>query len=124
MLVLSNQSEQDIERARAALEQVRAEVTGQGMAAIMALAVVQMQRFVTANIEVDTGRTKNSIFTQVRVEGNGVDGVLGTNVSYAPYVRDDGHYQQFFEFAAEAEGPRVAQLFGDEVQIRVQRAGG
>ena len=123
MLTLSQSSIQDVNRSQQALMQVQASVTGGGMVEIMTLAVLQMQRYVSAHIEVDTGRTKNSIFTQVRGAGNGAEGVLGTNVSYSPYVRDNTHSRQFFEHAAEGEGPNVARLFGEEVQIRVEKAG-
>lgn len=84
-------------------------------------ALMQLLRFVLGNIEVDTGRTKNSIFPSVEGGGgNSVSAMLGTNVHYSPYVRDAGHRQQFFEYAAEKEGPRILAGLGQEVVVKVE----
>ncbi|MCL4867756.1 MAG: hypothetical protein KJ063_02210 [Anaerolineae bacterium] len=123
MIVFSEETLRDANRTAQALAAVQAGVTGSGMMGIMSLAVVQMQRFVSGHIEVDTGRTKNSVHAEVKRVGNGVEGVLGTNVVYSPYVRDDKHQRPFFDHARNVEGPNVVRLFGDEVNLRVERAG-
>jgi len=89
------------------------------MKSIITLATLLALRFVQANIEVSTGRTKNSVN---RKETNALVGMLSTNVSYAPFVRDAGHSEQFFRYAARVEGPRIQDAFGMEVQARVNRA--
>lgn len=108
----------DIERVQRQLSNVLAGVTGDGLTEIITLATLQMLRFVQANIEVDTGRTKNSVFPHVQ----GTEGRLGTNVTYSPFVRDAGHGKQFFRHAADVEGPALGRAFGTEVQARVNRA--
>ena len=91
-----------------------------GLRAILALGLAQLDRFVATHIEVDTGRTKNSIFQHLGGQGNSAVAALATNVSYAPYVRDEGHNKQFFKYAAEVEGPAVLEMLGKEVIIRVE----
>jgi hypothetical protein len=104
-----------------AAQQAIAPDTG-GLADILAVGLAQLERFTVANIEVDTGRTKNSIFPKLGQQGNSVVASLNTNVSYAPYVRDASHKQPFFDYAAKVEGPRVAKMLGLEVDIRVTKA--
>lgn len=109
----------DIERVQRELADVVAAVgEGEGLDSLLTLATMQALRFVQANIEVDTGRTKNSVMPSVQDS----EGRLGTNVSYAPFVRDAGHSEQFFRYAARVEGPRIQEAFGMEVQARVNRA--
>lgn len=93
-----------------------------GVEEVVQLTTLQALRFVQGNIEVDTGRTKSSVFPAVTRVGNGADGVLGTNVSYSPFVRDASHTKPFFDYAAENEGPRLAQFFGAEINVRVENA--
>lgn len=122
MITIDKSAIADIERAKDGLAAVQKELMATGADSMWMLALLQLNRFVGANIEVATGRTKNSVFTQVSGSGNGITALLGTNVSYSPFVRDAGHHQQFFEYAAEYEGPAVARMLGEEVDIRVQRA--
>ena len=91
--------------------------TDDGLLPKVTQATLQMERFVAGHIEVDTGRTKNSVFPTIRTDGNGVTGMLSSNVSYAPHVRDGGHNRQFFEYARDVEGPRVLDWLGGEVTI-------
>lgn len=112
----------DIERTQQGLQRVSEELADTGIGGMWMLALLQLNRFVGANIEVDTGRTKNSVFTEVSGGGNSITALLGTNVSCSPFVRDAGHRKQFFEYAAETEGPAIAQLLGEEVAIRVEGA--
>lgn len=122
MIRIDQSVQDDIARTQQALQAVKDELAETGQGSVWMLALLQMNRFVGANIEVDTGRTKNSVFTEVSGSGNGITALLGTNVSYSPFVRDAGHNKQFFEYAAETEGPAIAQLLGDEVAIRVEGA--
>lgn len=87
-------------------------------------ATLQMDRFVAGHIEVDSARTKNSVFPTIGAEGNSVIGMLSSNVRYAPYVRDASHNRQFFEYAADVEGPGILEWLGSEVMISVGEAFG
>lgn len=92
------------------------------MEARVSRGLVMLQSFVSKNIEVDTGRTKNSVFARVSGgRGNSVVGMLGTNVKYAPYVQDGTHSKQFFDYAAEREGQRVADALGEDFIVSVER---
>lgn len=95
-----------------------------GMANLVELAGLQLLRFTLSDIEVDSGRTKGSLFFQQGgPRGNSaVMAYLGTNVKYAPYVRDAAHTVQFFKNAEETEGPAVAAAFGVNVEAVVNDA--
>lgn len=93
-----------------------------GLAAIMVKGLGQLDRFVAANIQVRTGRTKNSIFQAINQDGNQVQAGLYSNVRYSPYV---GHVpktrsEQFFAYAAKTEGPRVAEATGLDVVAAIE----
>ena len=93
-----------------------------GMEADITKALIQMHRFVLAHIEVDTARTKNSIFMGTSVDGDVVNGRLGTNVKYSPYVRDAKHNEHFFRYAARIEGPQILESLGREFTLAVSGA--
>lgn len=122
MITIDQSVRTDIERTQEGLTSLREALAASGAGSMWQLALFQLNRFIADNIEVDEGRTKNSIFTQIEGEGNNVTALLGTNVSYSPFMRDAGHSKQFFEYAAEREAPGIGQLLGAEVEIRVQRA--
>jgi len=120
-LAVNQSTLEDIEAAQKALQAVKADITGDGLEGMLTLAVGQLERFVAGNIEVKTGRTKNSVFGSVSGSGNSVEAFLGTNVSYSPFVRNASHSKQFFAYAADVEGPHVQKWLGDEVDLRVER---
>lgn len=113
-----------IERAQSQLNSAVAQFGAEsgGLTARMTEAILQLNRFVLGNIEVDTGRTKNSIFPDVRQDGNSVTAMLGTNVSYSPYVRDKGHGEPFFDYAERVEVPGVLEWLGADIVARVEGA--
>ena len=113
---------QDVAATLAGLEAVKATTRGAGLEAMLALALGRLDRFVAGNIEVDTGRTKNSIFQHTGGNGNRLEAMLGTNVHYAPYVREAGHGEQFFEYAARVEGPAVLEMLGTDYDARIEAA--
>lgn len=94
---------------------------GEESAETMDLALIQMHRFILGNIEVDTTRTKNSIFMKSGVDGDGPWGKIGSNVKYSPWVRDAGHGTQFMEYAVKKEGPAVLALLGKEYTLAVHK---
>lgn len=112
----------DIEKAQRQLNSAVAQFGAEsgGLTARLTEAILQLQRFVLGNIEVDTGRTKNSVFADVSQNGNSVTAMLGTNVSYAPYVRDAGHGEQFFKHAERVEVPGVLEWLGADIVARVE----
>lgn len=95
-----------------------------GLASLVELAGLQLLRFTFHDIEVDSGRTQGSLFFRHGgIQGNSaVSAYLGTNVTYAPYVRDAAHTVQFFKNAEETEGPAVAAAFGVNVETVVNNA--
>lgn len=114
---------EDLEQMQAKLRRVLELVGAQtgGLEEMITLGVLQLDRFVAANIEVDTGRTKNSIFPSVHGDGNRVTGQLATNVWYAPWVRDAGHDAHFFDYAEKKEVPAVLAMLGSEFSARVEQ---
>ena len=82
-------------------------------------AAIQLHRFMVDNIEVDTGRTRNSLFFTVQGASNSIVATIGSNVSYAPYVRDKSHDKQFVKDAAQKELPGVLQALGENVSAHV-----
>lgn len=110
-------------KAAAQFGEAARRVSGDQLKTTIHEGLVQLQRFVIRNIEVDTGRTKNSIFARVDGGGgNSVVGMLGTAVRYAPYVRDRGHGEQFFDYAAKREGQKVANALGLMITSEVNDA--
>lgn len=108
----SKNTNQQIADLQASLNEARNKVgidTG-GMDNQLILGLQQIDRFVAANIQVRTGRTKNSIFQHVSRDGNRVQAGLHSNVKYSPYVgyQPKRSSTQFFKYAAQVEGPRVA----------------
>lgn len=113
---------EDLKRMQRQLMTAKKAVTGDGMEGIMNLGLIQLHRFVLANIEVDTARTKHSIFMQMDRKGKDVEGRLGSQVFYSPWVRDAGHGVHFFEYAQAQEGPAVLAMLGREFTLAVNRA--
>lgn len=120
MITVSAETVADVERATQEFGAVQAIVDPRGLEVRMNAAVLGLQRFVTNNIEVDQGRTKNSIFANVRVNGNSVVGMLGSNVSYSPFVRNASHQMQFFKYAEQQKGADIARQLGDDVVVSVE----
>jgi hypothetical protein len=107
----------DLARLEQELAAAQRAYVGSGARGQIESGLIQLHRFVLANIEVDTARTKNSVSMQV-VD---LQGRLFSNVKYSPWVRDAGHSQQFFEYAKEQEGPAVLRRLGREFTLAVHR---
>lgn len=93
-----------------------------GLAEKLVKGVGQLDRFVAAHIQVRTGRTKNSVFQAVDVQGNSAQAGLHSNVKYSPYVGYLPHSksEQFFQYAARVEGPKVAETTGRAVVVAIE----
>ena len=93
-----------------------------GLQARITLGVAQLVRFASANVEVDTGRTKNSIYGKVQGGGSAVQGIVGATSSYHGYVRDAGHGIQFLRYAGQKELPNVLKTIGEAVAASIEEA--
>jgi len=122
MLSIASSSLADLAKMQSQLLSAKQAVTGDGLESTITLGLIQLHRFVLANIEVDTARTKNSIFMKVERQDGDVIGRLGSQVKYSPWVRDAGHKMQFFEYARKNEGPKVLEMMGREVTLSVKGA--
>jgi HK97 gp10 family phage protein len=70
---------------RGKMEQVVQDMTGEPMRAGMARATLLVQRDARKNAPVDRGPLRASITPEVVVQSNTVQGIVGSNVKYAPY---------------------------------------
>lgn len=71
--------------ARKKMEQVVADLHGAPMLNAMRDATLMVQRDAKKNAPVDTGRLRASITPEIRMDGNDVVGVVGSNVAYSPF---------------------------------------
>lgn len=68
------------------LEQAIRDLRGTPMLNAMRDATLYIDRDAKKNAPVDTGRLRASITPEVRAQGETIEGVVGSNVTYAPYV--------------------------------------
>lgn len=68
------------------LDQVVNDLHGREFQAGMRQATLIVQRDARLNAPVDTGRLRSSISTSLNQTGNTIEGVVGSNVDYAPYM--------------------------------------
>lgn len=92
----------------------------EGMTELIQFGLIQLHRYMLRNIEVDTARTKNSLFWRAQSSPQGVWGFVGSNVKYSPYVRDRQHRRHFMVTAAEKEGPQVLARMGRTYALAVK----
>ncbi len=76
------------------MEKLVAEIHGPKMLNAFRDATLMVQRDAKIGAPVDTGRLRASITPEVRIEDQNVVGVVGSNVTYAPYVElgSKGHW--------------------------------
>ena len=82
---------QGLKEAQAKMEQVARGVHGSPMVDAMRKATMIVDADAKRNTPVDTGRLRASIMPEVRVTGvfnTTVQGVVGSNVKYAPFVEE------------------------------------
>lgn len=90
---------------------------GGGLRNDLLLTLLQLQRYALGIVHVDTGRLKNSIFTEIEAHGNDLIGHVATNVAYAPFEERRGGSHAFFARTVRDEGPNVVNdLFSPIVQ--------
>ena len=75
-----------LREAQAKMEQVVKDLYGQPALMAMRESVLLLQRDAKINAPVDTGRLRASIMPEVRTHSDVIEGVVGSNVIYAPYM--------------------------------------
>lgn len=85
LLTIDHEVKGAIEAQRKA-EQVMRDLHGSPMVEAMRNAALIVQRDAMVNAPVDTGRLRASITPDVRMAGNDVIGVVGSNVIHAPFM--------------------------------------
>lgn len=76
----------DLKRVQREIEQKIAETHGSEMLAAIRTATLLVQRDAKRLAPVDTGRLRASITPSVSQYGETIEGVVGSNVTYAPYM--------------------------------------
>jgi HK97 gp10 family phage protein len=77
---------QGLKETQSALEKATAALTGPPMLAGMRRATLLVQGSAKRKSPVDTGRLRASITPEVQTRADGVVGIVGSNVKYAPFV--------------------------------------
>jgi len=75
-----------LREAQRKVEKIVKDLVGEPMLNAMRDATLMVQRDAKINAPVDTGRLRASITPGVRMAGDVVIGVVGSNVKYAPYM--------------------------------------
>ena len=142
---------QGLKETQAALEKATAALTGPPMVAGMRRATLLVQGAAKRKAPVDTGRLRASITPEVQTRADGVVGIVGSNVKYAPFVElgtrahfvpaqyigrwarrhglpegglvVSGKAQPFLQPAFEENAERIFQTLGTAVSIIVTEAG-
>lgn len=142
---------QGLKETQAALEKATAALTGPPMLAGMRRATLLVQGAAKCKAPVDTGRLRASITPEVQTRADGVVGIVGSNVKYAPFVElgtrrhfvpgqyigrwarrhglpegglvVSGKAQPFLQPAFEENAERIFQTLGTAVSIIVTEAG-
>lgn len=109
-------SVRELEAAQAEMARLQHELSQDGMAATLTLAIGQLHRYGTGVVHVDTGRLKNSLFWDVRANQQRGSAIWGTNVEYGIYENARGGNHAFVDRTAREEGPMVERIFN--VRIR------
>jgi len=75
-----------LKETQANMERIVRDLRGEPYLNAMRRATLLVQRSAKIKAPVDTGRLRASITPEVRMQGNLVTGVVGSNVKYAPFV--------------------------------------
>ena len=109
---------QGIEEVSRKMDQMAEDIQGTPMEMGMRDATMLVTRQARINAPVDTGRLRASIAPEVRQQGKTVQGVVGSNVNYAPFQEKKRHYlQRAFEDSIE----KIKALIGDVVARIVRK---
>jgi len=115
---------QGLAETQARLERLLTDVDpGDGLRAVFAGMTLRAHRYATGITHVITGRLKNSHFPRVRVRGNEIYGVVGTNVAYAKAEHDRGGSHAFYDRVVAEDGPGIVAQAEADIAGMVRRAG-
>lgn len=107
------------------LEQVAKDVTGTPMRDAMRDATLLVVRSAKINAPVDTGRLRASIVPEVRVMTGTVQGIVGSNVVYAPFQefkgRDKPQGRFYLRRAIESNLTKIKELLSRAVGAVVEK---
>lgn len=93
-----------------------------GMQSNLLLALMQLHRYATGIVHVDTGRLKNSLFWALeRSTPEGTSGIVATNVSYALAEHSRGGGHAFFARTVREEGKNVNSMVAANMQRSLSR---
>ncbi|MFZ1755033.1 MAG: hypothetical protein WBO46_14970 [Caldilineaceae bacterium] len=93
-----------------------------GMQRTLSLALLQLHRYATGIVHVDTGRLKNSLFWSLeRSSAAGATGIVATNVSYALAEHSRGGGHAFFARTVREEGKHVNSMVAANMQRSLSR---
>lgn len=100
-----------LEEAQRELQRMLAAVDpGDGLGNAIQLGLVQLHRYATGIVHVDTGRLKNSLFWEMAGDATGY---VATNVAYGIHEERRGGEHAFFRRTVAEEGPSVQNfVFG------------
>ena len=104
------------------MEQTVRDLTGKPMEGGMAQATLWVQRDAKKFAPVDTGRLRASITPEVRtLQPNIVEGVVGSNVKYAPYVETGTrpHYPPIQPIVEWVHRKKVAGIYSVKTRRRM-----
>ena len=119
---------QGIKEVQRNLEAVAKNLHGTPMINAMRDATLYIDRDAKKNAPVDTGRLRASITPEVTSEGETVRGVVGSNVTYAPYVEfnEKAHHTivkaHYLQSAFDDNKDKVEKRIGQAVEAIVKQA--
>ena len=118
-----------LKETQAKMEQIVRDLHGEPMLDALREGTLLVQRSAKINAPVDVGRLRASITPEVSVEGTTVQGVVGSNVVYAPYMEfgtgvHAGHSPYFPPPAALEIWARRHGTTGFAVAFAIFKAGG
>ena len=117
-LDVNEASVREIKEAQKDIIRKLKEMTGGPVIAAMRTATLMILRDARIFAPVDTGRLRASITPSVTSSAEKVEGVVGSNVTYAPYqemgtwpVKPSGQGPRYFQRAYEKNIGRIVELF-------------
>ena len=115
-----------LEETQRKLEQVLEDLDGTPMVLAMRTATLMVQRDakIVPPMPVDTGRLRASIWPTVATMGEVIEGVVGSNVTYAPYQELGTKHmkgKRFLQRAFDKNKERIYRMFEQTAQRIVNK---
>ena len=108
------------------MERIVKDLAGNPMMKAIAKAVLLVQRSAKKNAPVDTSRLRASITPDIVTRDTVIRGVVGSNVSYAPFQEFGTRFmkgKRYLQRALNENASRIAQLINNAVAGVVKRGG-